>query len=188
MSTGKLVISLDFELLWGVRDVHTKDSYGANILGVWDSLPLTIDLFNKYDVKATFATVGFLFASSKEELTHFIPEKVPSYANSNFSPYTSHIDDLDDEGEKKYHFAPELIEEIKKHPQHEIGTHTFSHYYCLEEGQSIDEFRNDLEAAIEIARKEEIQLKSLVFPRNQFNQEYIEIDRHANKWGAAGEE
>jgi hypothetical protein len=31
---GALVISLDFELLWGVRDKRTIADYGPNILGV----------------------------------------------------------------------------------------------------------------------------------------------------------
>ena len=34
MQYGALVISLDFELLWGVRDKRTIADYGPNILGV----------------------------------------------------------------------------------------------------------------------------------------------------------
>lgn len=31
--SGQFVISLDFELLWGVRDHSDKHAYGQNILG-----------------------------------------------------------------------------------------------------------------------------------------------------------
>jgi hypothetical protein len=42
---GIFVISLDFELHWGVWDVTTKEKYGANILGVKEVIPRLLDLF-----------------------------------------------------------------------------------------------------------------------------------------------
>ncbi len=174
--TGRFVISLDFELLWGVRDTLTPESYGANILGVWESLPKMLELFSKYDVKATFATVGMLFASSKEELKKFSPAKKPQYADANLSPYNGHFNTmLDSEEEDKYHYASSLIGLIAKYPEQELSTHTFSHYYCLEDGQDLEDFRADMEAAIAIAKERDITLKSLVFPRNQFNNEYLQV-------------
>ena len=62
---GKLVISLDFELLWGMRDKKTIETYGENILGVQQSIPKMIEIFNEYEINATFSTVGFLFAKKK---------------------------------------------------------------------------------------------------------------------------
>ena len=41
-------------------------------------------------------------------------------------------------------FAPDLIRRIKETPGQEIGTHTYSHYYCLEPGQGIESFNADL--------------------------------------------
>ncbi|HET8701488.1 MAG TPA: hypothetical protein VFL97_07465, partial [Nitrococcus sp.] len=75
--------------------------------------------------------------------------------------------------ESRYHFAPELIDLIKQYDGQEIGTHTFSHYYCLEEGQSLTEFVEDLSSAIKIAKDEGISIRSIVFPRNQCNLEYL---------------
>lgn len=173
---GKFVISLDFELLWGMRDHKTIDDYGENILGVWEVIPRMLELFDKYDVAATFATVGFLFASKKEELLQFAPEVKPEYKNANLSPYNGHFDHVkDSENDDKYHFASELIDMIRKYPSHEMATHTFSHYYCNSEGQTIDDFRRDIQAAIAIANRDGIKLQSLVFPRNMFNEEYIRV-------------
>lgn len=45
--TGQFVISLDFELLWGVRDHADRDTYGKNILGARDALPKMLELFAK---------------------------------------------------------------------------------------------------------------------------------------------
>jgi hypothetical protein len=75
---GVFVISLDFELLWGVWDVTSKEKYGENILGVKKVIPGLIHLFSRYDFKATFSTVGFLFAKNKEALLDCIPATQPS--------------------------------------------------------------------------------------------------------------
>ncbi|MBT8308958.1 MAG: polysaccharide deacetylase family protein [Flavobacteriaceae bacterium] len=173
---GKFVISLDFELLWGMRDKVSKEDYGENIIAVRDILPRMLDLFTEYDVKATFATVGFLFASNKQELLEYCPESKPNYKDDNLSPYNGHFNLLkESEVEDKYHYAADLIELLKEYPEQEIGSHTFSHYYCNSEGQSIDEFASDMEAAVKIANAKNIDLKSLIFPRNMVNDDYLKV-------------
>ena len=169
---GKFVISLDFELMWGVRDKKTKEQYGENILGVHKTIPRLLETFKAHNIKATFSAVGFLFFENKEELLASIPAIRPKYTDSNLSPYNGYFDLI---GNDQYHFAPNLIRLIQKYPEQEIGTHTFSHYYCLEEGQSATEFKEDIKCAIQIAKKRNINLTSLVFPRNQFNDEYLQI-------------
>lgn len=171
-SSGRFVISLDFELFWGVRDKRTIENYGANIRGVRQVIPALLELFHRYEVKATFSTVGFLFAADKEELKRFLPSSQPSYTCMNFSPYPD-IDKIgQNEKDDPYHFGYSLLQMIMN-SEHEIGTHTFCHYYCLEPGQTPEEFRADLQAAKKIAGAKNIQLRSLVFPRNQFNKEYL---------------
>lgn len=173
---GIFIISLDFELLWGVRDKKTTSDYGDHILGVWKALPRMLEAFAAHDVRGTFATVGFLFASDKKKLLAHCPKDKPSYSDANLSPYNGHFELMGEtEAEDKYHYATELIELLKKYPNQEIGSHTFSHYYCLESGQEKNSFREDLRAAIAIAEQHGISLESLVFPRNQFNAEYLEI-------------
>jgi peptidoglycan/xylan/chitin deacetylase (PgdA/CDA1 family) len=173
---GKFVISLDFELLWGVRDKKTIEQYGENIRNVHQVIPKLLALFQKYEVKATFSTVGFLFFENKAELNQAIPSTLPDYENKNLSPYNGHFDLVGNSYEEdQYHFAPQLIKQIKIYPEQEIGTHTFSHYYCLEKGQTTEAFKADLQAAIKVATKNGTELKSLVFPRNQFNESYLKV-------------
>ena len=81
----------------------------------------------------------------------------------------------DNENVDKFHFASSIIDELKKHSNHEISTHTFSHYYCLEKGQNITDFKRDLVSAINIAKKNDIVLESIVFPRNQYNKDYLSV-------------
>ena len=173
---GKFVISLDFELLWGVRDKKSIEDYGAHIAGVREVIPKTLKIFNEYGIRATFSTVGFLFAEDKEELLSTIPENKPTYVDRNLSPYNGHLDLVGNHAEKDhYHYAPDLIDLIQKDKGHHIGTHTFSHYYCSEIGQTADQFKSDLQAAKKIAEKKGVTIASLVFPRNQCNQTYLEV-------------
>jgi hypothetical protein len=176
MEHGKFVISLDFELMWGVRDKKSIKTYGKNILGVHKVIPNLLELFKAYDIHATFSTVGLLFFETKQELLANIPADKPLYDDRNLSPYNGYFDMLGDNYKTdQYHFAPNLIKEVQKYPAHEIGTHTFSHYYCLEPGQTIETFKEDIKSAMLVAKKYNISLTSLVFPRNQFNDEYLKI-------------
>ncbi len=174
-----LTISLDFELLWGVRDKRDRDSYGTNILGAREAIPRMLDLFEKYGVHATWATVGFLFCESKEELIAVSPELKPAYQNKSLSNY-SYFDEVG-ENEKKdpYYFGSSLISEIASRPGQEVGSHSYSHYYCLECGQSVDQFEADLGSAVAVAQKRGIKLKSFVYPRNQSSPSHNDVLRKA---------
>jgi hypothetical protein len=81
------------------------------------------------------------------------------------------------EDEDPFHFARSLLEKIRSAPGQEIGTHTFSHYYCLEPTRSIAAFRADLQAAIAAAAEFGVILKSIVFPRNQYDEEHVSVCR-----------
>lgn len=171
---GALVISLDFELYWGVRDfIVSNDQYRKNLIGEYKAIPAMLELFEQFEIGATWATVGFLFASSSDELKRFKPNVLPKYENPNLSPYNENFE-RDSRGLSIY-YAPELVNLIKSTPRQEIATHTFSHYYCLEKGQDKEAFGADIESAIAIAKEKSINLKSIVFPRNQHNPNYDNV-------------
>lgn len=171
---GALVISLDFELHWGVRDrVSISDTYARNLLRAREMIPELLDVFETFDVAATWATVGFLFASSRQELEDVSPRVRPSYFDVALTPYGERVGES--EADDPLHFAPGLIERIGRTPRQEIASHTFSHFYCTEKGQERAAFRADLEAAREIAERRGVRLQSIVFPRNQHNPRYDDI-------------
>lgn len=173
--SGQLVISLDFELLWGMRDHADRGSYGANVLGAREAVLRMLDLFTAHGIRATWATVGFLFCESRDELIESLPKERPCYENPTLSNYT-YLDEVGpNEAADPYYFAPSLIDRIAKTPGQEIGTHTLSHYYCLEDGQSLSAFEADLQVAIRLAERRGIELKSIVFPRNQFARAHLEV-------------
>ncbi len=118
MAQGAFVISLDFELFWGMRDKRTIEGYGANILGVRQALPRMLDAFDAHGVKATFATVGLLFFDRKDDLMRSLPELKPGYTTRDLSPYNGHIDAIGaDELNDPYHYGASLIHEIKNIPR-----------------------------------------------------------------------
>ena len=170
MSKGIFTISLDFELFWGVRDHRTLESYGENIRNVHTVVPRLLELFSKYNVHCTWATVGFLFFNEKKEVMSYLPAERPEYQKKEYDPYP-YLEQ--NKLEKIYHFAPALIEQIKKTPGQEIGTHTFSHFYTLEKNTTIGQFKSDLRSAIAIAKERGIEIKSIVFPRNQYSDDHI---------------
>lgn len=176
MKHGKLVISLDLELMWGVRDVQSLSAYGNNILGVQQVLPRLLQLFKKYKVDATFATVGLLFFENKAEMLQNLPVTFPPYHNKKLTPYAGYFDTVGNSAEDDpYHYGLNLIRQILEYPGHEISSHTFSHYYCLEDGQTIENFRDDLQAALKISARYSLRPTSLVFPRNQYNDAYLDV-------------
>ena len=74
----------------------------------------------------------------------------------------------DNEDDDPMHYASSLIARIAKTPKQEIATHTFSHYYCQEPGETREAFAADIASAMAIARRYGFDIRSIVFPRNQF--------------------
>ncbi len=163
------VISIDFELMWGMLDLPHKEQYHSNILGVRAAIPRILELFKAFQIHATWATVGFLFFRTKEELLSALPRIKPQYKDRHLSPYEYLYTIGKNEEEDRLHFGASLIEKIMTLTGQEIETHTFSHFYCLEDGFDPAAFKADLLAAKDVALRRGITLVSLVFPKNQFN-------------------
>lgn len=171
---GALVVSLDFELLWGVRDhVAVTDAYVENILGVRAALPRMLDVFAEFGIAATWATVGFLFARDRDELELLCPAVRPAYDDERLDPYSEPVGS--GEADDPLHYGRSLIERIAATPRQEIASHTFSHYYCLEPGQDRAAFEADVRSAVAAARQADLALRSMVFPRNQHNPAYDQV-------------
>lgn len=175
--SGTLIVSLDFELLWGVLDFDNPEDYKPNVLGGREAIPRLLKLFEKYDIHATWATVGFMFADNYEELKKYFPDadSLPTYENKKLFPYNKFDKIGADESAEPCYYAPSLIKLVSQTKGQEIGTHTFSHYYCREEGQTAKQFRADMVAALNIAKAKGYDLKSVILPRNQCTEESTQV-------------
>lgn len=172
-ATGLFLISLDFELYWGVRDKRSIEQYRSNLENTREAVLALLSIFEKHKIRATWSTVGLLFHQNRDELKQYWPEIHPGYIDRNLCPYEylRSNDDL----EQELHFAAGLIETISKTPGQEIGTHTYSHFYCLEKGVSKESFRADLIQARRVGEAAGLPPKSLVFPRNQWRGDFLPI-------------
>ena len=117
-----LIVSLDFELFWGMQDVCSLNDYKHNLMGVWDAVPELLDIFQQNDVHATWATVGFMFADSLMTLKNYIPPKelLPTYDEIRRSAYRC-IESENIDSQRKCFFAPELISKISRNQRWNSG-------------------------------------------------------------------
>lgn len=171
MRHGVFLVSLDFELYWGVRDKRSIEDYGPNIKGGLEAVPRILDVFEAQAIRGTWATVGLLYFDSREAALARAPSPKPNYQDANLCAYRylERNTNLD----KSIHFAPGMVDRLAKMSSQEVATHTFSHYYCLEKGQRRDAFEADIAACIAIAKEHGVSTETIVFPRNQWNPDYL---------------
>lgn len=176
---GTLIVSLDFELFWGMLDQCPLEDYQDHVLGGRRAIAQLLELFQTYGIHATWAAVGFLFAESYDELSSFFPAEAlrPTYGNDALNPYRQFGKIGGNEQEAPCFYAPSLLRLIAQAPGQEIGSHTFSHYYCREAGQTPRQFAADMQAARAIAQAHGYALTSAVLPRNQCEPEYTRVLR-----------
>ena len=172
---GTFMVSLDLELFWGMLEVHTLESYQDNILGGKKAIPKLLQLFDKYGIHATLAAVGFLFARNYEELAPFLPRLRPTYENPEMDPYARLTRIGQEEDTAPCFYSSGLLDQIAGTPGQEIGSHTFCHYYCRVQGQTLDQFEADLRAARAIGADRGYDVTSVILPRNQSEPEYAEV-------------
>lgn len=171
---GIFTISLDFELHWGVFDKRDRVARRQCYVNTLTLIPQLLQAFDANDVHVTWATVGSLFAQNESEWKALKPTLEPAYANDAYNPYSF----VKKHGlrEMEYaHFASEGVAQILNYKGQELGTHTFSHFYCMEQPLQLEAFAADLSAAKHAAQKLSVELISLVFPRNQYNDEYLQV-------------
>jgi len=172
---SSLVISLDFELFWGVAESRIINGYRNNIEGVWEAIPKMLDLFRRYKISATWATVGMLMCRDYSQWREIRPSVMPGYIRPQCSTYL--LDSVVRENPKLF-FARPLVEQILETPGQEIASHSYSHFYCGEAGATPAQFAADLVCACEIGAELGVEYRSFVFPRNQVQEACLaELDK-----------
>lgn len=167
---GALVLSLDFELHWGVRDhAPASERVVRELIASRAAVTTLAQTFAQREVRATWATVGLLFATSGTEAGDLAPALRPAYHRAELDPYGEPIGATEEDD--PLHLAGSLVDLIARTPGQEVGSHTFSHLYCLEHGVDVEMFRADLIAAQAAASARGLRLRSLVLPRNQWRPE-----------------
>ena len=189
VNNGYFVLSLDFELYWGLQDTQPPAQSRESVLNVSRVVPGLLALFEKYGIHATWATVGGIMADGKSDWLRYNPDITPGYADPVLSTYRLKDAIGTEEYPSEMFFAPSLVEMIKNAPNQEIGSHTFSHYYVSEAGTTPEAFLADLDAARKIAEEKGCpRPRSIVFPKNQINNRCLALLSQAGYTAYRGEE
>lgn len=180
-SKGYFVISLDFELMWGMFDKVTSEDYGDALRNVSVVAPRLLHLFKEREIHATWATVGMLTAYHRAELQQLTPleHERPLYERSELSAYL-HLQQFKEQFDESpdLYLAPEIVQMICDTPGQELGSHTFSHYYCREtlteeSPNHTTAFAADALSTYKAFQRFSVEPTSIVFPRNQWTDEAL---------------
>jgi peptidoglycan/xylan/chitin deacetylase (PgdA/CDA1 family) len=160
--SADIVISIDFELRWGVHDAKGVDSYRRNLEGVREVVPRTLEVFRERGVRATWAIVGALACEGWDEWRARAPAW-PRYLDRGLAWREEWVRE-----DARLYFAPDLVEDVRRSPGQELGSHTFSHVYMGEPGFVRRDAVADAAAVTQLFRdKWQLAPRSFVFPRNQ---------------------
>jgi hypothetical protein len=138
MTIGKVTISIDLELAWGVWDTATADDLRLAETAERPICAMLLDLFGRYQVPATWLVVAALLDQDSAR---------------------SHP------GSKCCWYAPDVIERIvAAKVRQEIGSHSGRHVYF--DRISADKARDDLDFAKDVHQANDLGFESFAFPRN----------------------
>ena len=176
---GKLIISLDFELMWGMagHSMNYIKAYRPNIENAISALKRILEILEEFHIKVTIAHVGSMCFSDLDEFRSFQKtiDKKPDYANRNYSAYQlcmNSEEQLLSPPISDLFFCRSFLHQLANNSNVELASHTFSHYYCLEKGQTVEQFNEDLALAEKMSLK---KYTSIIFPRNQVSESYLSI-------------
>lgn len=174
--SGALVVSLDFELLWGVLDKPWREAYAPAVRGGRAAVPRLLERFDEFGVRATWAAVGLILCEGRDEASERL-KPLGDRPGPEAESLLSYVLRRTGNGERDdpLHYAPGLARLVASAPGQELGTHTFSHYHALEAGADADGFAADLAAAAALARDRAYAFDSLVLPRNQARADFLPI-------------
>ena len=167
---GTMVLSIDFELSWGMFDLLPIAKLNAQSVEERKRIKRLLALLDRYEIPATWAMVGHLMldgcARGQDGTTH---SDIAPHANYSWFPHDwYHHDPCTAAALAPGWYAPDILEWIREaRVRHEIGSHSFGHIYYGDPECSPPIARADLKAAVEAAAQKGVTLKSFVFPRNQ---------------------
>ncbi|MEY7849677.1 polysaccharide deacetylase [Natrarchaeobius sp. A-rgal3] len=152
---GSVVISLDAELGWGFHDLETPP--GRRVEAGRRGWSTMLELFETYEIPATWAVVGHLMLESCDgrHADHAAPEGW-------FERERTTWRDRED-----LRFCPDLVGDLlESDVDHEFASHSFSHVLFDRPETDADIAAAELERSVEVAAGWGLSVDSFVYPRN----------------------
>lgn len=152
---GDVVISLDAELAIGYHDLDESPTRLRAARSGWVA---ALELFDQYDVPATWGIVGHLL----------LRECDGRHAAHPLSPDWFAADPGGSVDDEDLWFAPDLVEAITdRETAHEIACHSFSHVEFGRPEITREVADAEVRASLRAADRHGISMDSFVFPRNR---------------------
>jgi hypothetical protein len=169
-------ISADFEMGWGFR---SQGLAGADAMGVKErrQVPSIIALLGEFSIPITWATVGHLFLESCTRSSAGVahPDMPrPHASDGTWRGEWYDCDPCSDVHRNPAWYAPDLIQQIiDSRNGHELGTHSFSHINFPSRYASGELVTRELEESAKAMKPFGVKPRSLVFPRNLDEYDYL---------------
>ncbi|MHC1688641.1 MAG: hypothetical protein AB9879_13150 [Methanothrix sp.] len=156
-------ISIDFELAWGF--ILHQDNYILNVLKSdpdcgWSAVISLLKLLEKYNIKATWGTVGHLLLDDDELLPRDLPQFRENWIDWSFynNLASNHL-----------YYARDLCKKVLASSiNHEIGLHSFMHIPFDRCSPIVAEA--EIRLGLDIMKRYSIIPKSFIFPENLISQ------------------
>lgn len=162
---GTFIISLDCEGKWGMADhlepYHHRLLTDRALAEVYDRI---VALLARYDLPATFAYV-MAFTLTEAERRELAPLLVRQETKKD--AWLSHYWAAEEQGLVEGWFQPHALDVVREDGRHEIACHGFCHRPLGDNSLSAADAETELEAAATVARMKGVDLKTLIFPRNE---------------------
>lgn len=175
MNKPAFVISLDFELYWGIGDHITYQDYLEYFDSTLEVIPQMLALFQSYGIHATWASVGMLCHKNWQEWNTYSQGKLPEYQNLSLSNYVLAYGVQKENHQLRHFFVHDLILQIQHQGHQELATHTYSHFYAYDCKNAKEALNDDLQKAQQVNIDNGESLTSLVMPRNQLKEEHLVV-------------
>lgn len=163
---GALVISIDFEMRWGMHHVlgPNQDAYRESLHRAPHVVDCLLREFAERGIRATWATVGAIACDGWDEYWERVPAP-PRYDDPRLA-VTKESERVDPSGQ--LHFSRKSVESIVRTLGQDLGCHTFSHALCGRQGATSEDMRADLSACARLwQEKFGITQTSFVYPCNE---------------------
>lgn len=158
------IMSLDCEGKWGMADrlqpYHHRLVTGANMARAYRQL---LDMLARHELRATFAFVMALTLRDGERDRFPVLER----RRNGGDPWLKHYWAALDAGLGEGWHEPDVFDMVRDAGGHEIGSHGFCHRPLGDGSIGADGAAEELGHAREAAKLKQVELRTLVFPRNQ---------------------
>ena len=161
MKKAVFTLSLDCEGLWGVADHLNESTKAINQNSLAEVYTYISDVLSHYSISATYAFTS-LFTQDEASILKY-KDSIDSRVSTNDRWYRYISQMLADQNFDGWLGRDFYLQ--ARSAEHEIGWHGFTHHpLSADTHESIVKY--ELEESLRIAKQENLNLKSIVFPRN----------------------